>query len=680
MPDGKIVFSTELDNKGLEKDFREATKEVERQEKKLAQKEADRLPIVEELKKANAEAVTAYNNVERLKKALANSQMATSADGETGLSPAAYIAETEKQKQLTAELKEQEKVLRAKEKLAEHISKKDEQAVAAIQRQTAELNRQKEKAGALAAQLAQTGPSSERMANAMVRAQKNAKRFALRLKEVVRSALVFTLITQSLAKFREWVGKVIKTNDEAAAATARLKGALLTLAQPLVEFILPAFVTLVNILTRVVTAMAGLMSALFGKSVDQSKEAAAALQSEADALDATGNSAKKAGKSLASFDEINKLSNGDPSAASAGATTPNFELDTTELETDMDRILGLAKIIGAALLTWKLSGTLTDDLGTFLGMLMAIEGGILFAKGAMDAWNDGVVWDNIRDMLLGAFLLVAGLSAVLGTTAGGIALLVSGFAMLAIGIKDVLEQGWTMQNLFLTIAGILAAGLGISVLTGSWIPMLVAAIGSILLAITVLTGNGGQLIENLKQIFRGFITFIDGLLTGDLDKILDGAKEMVKGTVNTVLTIVGSLVNAIIKGLNWLISKINSIRFSIPDWVPGVGGKSYSPRLPSVAEWQIPQLATGAVIPPNREFLAVLGDQTHGNNIEAPEDLIRKIVREESGGMNTALLQAILAAIREGKVLTVDRDVFAKLVYSANKSESNRIGMNLSEV
>ena len=46
----------------------------------------------------------------------------------------------------------------------------------------------------------------------------------------------------------------------------------------------------------------------------------------------------------------------------------------------------------------------------------------------------------------------------------------------------------------------------------------------------------------------------------------------------------------------------------------------------------IPALARGAVLPPNREFLAVLGDQKHGRNLEAPEDLIRQIVREETQG------------------------------------------------
>lgn len=59
-----------------------------------------------------------------------------------------------------------------------------------------------------------------------------------------------------------------------------------------------------------------------------------------------------------------------------------------------------------------------------------------------------------------------------------------------------------------------------------------------------------------------------------------------------------------------------------PSTYGGVSGRSAS----------IPALATGAVIPPNGEFLAVLGDQKKGRNLEAPENLIRQIVREESGG------------------------------------------------
>lgn len=63
--------------------------------------------------------------------------------------------------------------------------------------------------------------------------------------------------------------------------------------------------------------------------------------------------------------------------------------------------------------------------------------------------------------------------------------------------------------------------------------------------------------------------------------------------------------------------------------------------------------------------MAMLGDQTNGNNLEAPESLIRKIVREESGGADSqtvALLQAILDAVRDGSVIMVDRRVLGKIV------------------
>lgn len=635
MHDGAIVFSTELDNDGMEKELARLKKQISSDEEKIALKRDLLAPLVEQS--------------QQLQMALdkARAKLYEMQNAPVGMFSKDQIAE---QKETVGSLQSE----------WNRVQKRVESYQQGISDTTVKLERNKAKAGEIAAQLAQAGPSSERMADAVGKAHKNANRFALRLREVVRSALVFTLITQTLAKFREWMGKVIKTNDEAAASIAQLKGALLTLAQPLVEFILPAFVALVNILTRLTLAVAGLMSALFGKTIDQSKAAAAGLQAEADALEETGGAAKKAGQSLASFDEINTLS-GETSggAGASAASTPDFGFETSTLESDMARILNLAKIIGAALLAWKLSGTLTDKLGTFVGMLIAIEGGVLLAKGAMDAWNNGVSWDNIQDMLLGTFLLVAGISAVLGATAGGIALVTAGFAMMVVGIKDVLEQGWTMHNLLLTIAGILAAGMGIGVLTGSWIPLLVAGIGSILLAITVLTGNGGQLIENLKQIFRGFITFVDGIMSGDLSKVMDGAKTMVKGAVNVILTVAGSLVNAIIRGLNWLVGRINSISFTVPEWVPEVGGKSFGPRLPSLKEWKIPQLATGAVIPPNREFLAVLGDQTSGTNIEAPEGLIRKIVREEAG-MSTQLLQAILDAILEGKNIYIDGEKLSR--------------------
>ena len=105
----------------------------------------------------------------------------------------------------------------------------------------------------------------------------------------------------------------------------------------------------------------------------------------------------------------------------------------------------------------------------------------------------------------------------------------------------------------------------------------------------------------------------------------NGIKEGARSAFNGIIDIVERAVNGII-------AKLNTLHWSIPSWVPGVGGKSFGF---DIEEISIPRLATGAVIPPNQEFLAVLGDQKSGRNLEAPEGLIRQIMREELAGLQT---------------------------------------------
>ena len=82
--------------------------------------------------------------------------------------------------------------------------------------------------------------------------------------------------------------------------------------------------------------------------------------------------------------------------------------------------------------------------------------------------------------------------------------------------------------------------------------------------------------------------------------------------------------------LNDYIEKINKIGFEVPDWVPGIGGEDFGFNIPKLSPINIPMLATGAVIPPNAPFMAMLGDQKNGTNLETPEGLLRQIVREET--------------------------------------------------
>ena len=109
--------------------------------------------------------------------------------------------------------------------------------------------------------------------------------------------------------------------------------------------------------------------------------------------------------------------------------------------------------------------------------------------------------------------------------------------------------------------------------------------------------------------------------------------------------IVESAINLIIKGINWMISKLNTIHFEIPDWVPIIGGKSFGINISPVSEVSLPRLATGAVIPPNREFMAVLGDQKHGTNIEAPLDTIQQAAAQAFAEMGPQFARAIVSEL-----------------------------------
>ena len=176
--------------------------------------------------------------------------------------------------------------------------------------------------------------------------------------------------------------------------------------------------------------------------------------------------------------------------------------------------------------------------------------------------------------------------------------------------------------------------------------------------------------QSVQNVWSAAAGWFSQHVTQPLSSAFDVAGGAIKGTINGLISNVEGMINAVIRGVNWLISQMNKISFDVPDWVPGIGGNSFGINIPKISETKLPRLARGAVIPPNREFMAVLGDQSSGNNLEAPEGLIRRIVREESrgGGDYSALLQAILEAIRDGHIIMVDRTKLGQTV----RNELNR--------
>lgn len=544
------------------------------------------------------------------------------------------------------------------------------------------LDVEKETAGNLAQAVLkaaeETGEASrnaEKMNAAVKKAAKSAEAFGKRIKSVVQGALVFTVITQGLSKLRDWLSNVVSANSAASASIAKLKGALLTMVQPLVQIIIPAFTALVKVLTAVVSVIANVVSSLFGSTAKESAGAAKSLNEQKNALQGVGSAAKSAGKQIASFDEINKLS-GESGGSSSADIAPDFSF----MDSISDRLKNIAKdvaLIGAGFALWKISEKLPGmlgDIGTKVaGIAIAIGGLLLLFDGLKDAWENGVDWGNLTEILAGAAVAAFGLYTAFGKVGAGIALVISGAAMIVTAFKDIISNGANLKNTLLLIAGIVATGLGFFFLTGSVIPLIIAGIAAVVVAVLGLTGNLEEFCQNLKEnILGGLIDFITGVFTGDWTKAWEGIKKVFKGIWNGIVMILESAVNLIIKGVNWLIGKLNSLLENslLAKGLDLIGIEFRG--IPQIPEVHIPRLAQGAVIPPNREFMAVLGDQKSGTNIETPlatmvQAFKQALAESGYGGSNEA-------------VLVLDKEVLGKVVYRLNKAEGTRIGVNLAEI
>lgn len=185
--------------------------------------------------------------------------------------------------------------------------------------------------------------------------------------------------------------------------------------------------------------------------------------------------------------------------------------------------------------------------------------------------------------------------------------------------------------------------------------------------------------KNVTEPIGNFFTGLWDGIKGAFTKAFDFIKKAFKGYVNGWITMVESFINFFVNGINFLIKGINKLSFDIPEWFPVGGGSKFGFDIPVIPKVQIPRLAQGAVIPPNQQFAAILGDQKHGRNLEAPEGLIRQIVREETGNVYNDVLRAINNS-NLGKKATIMGDVImdgqkvGRLVAKPVFREGNRAG------
>lgn len=732
--DGCVIINTHLNDKEAVDELNRLTKKIDALNEKISDKKQEQMPLVEQSKQIAANLDAAKAQLDQMR----------NGDG-------FYT---------TGAIKEQEQTVKALQKEWDSVQNKVERMDTSIARDTRSLERMTNRAGDLNTQIMAAKENTNGISLAAQAASKQMDKFFSRIKTLARRVLVFSLITKALTTLRSYMWSAIQTNDKAVEAVAKLKGALRTLAQPIVNVVVPAFTVLVNVITRVVNAISALVSMFFGTTVEESAKAAESLYEESDALDKTGKSAKKASKSLASFDEINRLSG---TENKSDKVAPDFTSNEALSGKEARGILGLITSIGALLLGLRLSDSLISGLQTAVGLALAFQGAIKFISSLLSTWLSGLDWDNFLGMLVGAAALVAGLALAFGKVGAAIGLIITGIAELVAGFRDADINGWNLKNTLLTITGMISSGLGISLLTGSWIPLIIAGILSVVLAITVATGHGKELIESLKTVVRGFKDFFVGIFEGDLIAAIGGLKtafdglkgvayavldsfrdmtnnllslleyvcgkigldisgiiqiaknyvtnlfailkdaasgsvdaivrvwqgiiEFISGTFSQdwemawtgIKDILAGVLNGIItlfeKAANLCMNNINSIldlmqeltSFKLPDWLGGFEFKGINiPRLDKI---KLPRLATGAVIPPNREFLAVLGDQKQGNNIEAPaaaiEAAVARGMAQYGGGNQTAILK-------------IGEQELGRIIFKLNKDQTQRVGVQVT--
>lgn len=696
---GGVSVSVRLDDADAQKELDRLKAKIDKLNQSLSEKKAQRDSIADEMGKAEIAAEKARQRVDQLKAALASA------------SPADRVG-------IRADLAEATAEYKAQVKHMDQLNRQWLKLDAEITKGEGDLTVMTDQAADLTQQIAASDTVMAKLQRSAEDAGTRISKAFERVGKMIKRVFVLTTILRALRSLRTYLTDVLMSTPEFAEAFGQLKGALLTMVQPLMSIVIPALTRLVQILTLVVQSIGNVVAQLFGTTYSASQAAAKSLYDQAAAYKATGGAAKKASKDLAAFDQINRLSDESSSGGGSSSGSPLFNADITLMEDKLNAILRIVEAIGAALLAWKIGRALGMGLSEMVGLALLFLSTLEFIKGFLDAWNNGLNMDNLLRMLIALAGAALGAALAFGSVGAGIALIVGGIALLAVGFKDLIENGMNLTNTLAIIAGLLATGLGISLLTGSLIPALIAAIASVVVALVYLFDEGELFTEGFRDIFsglakffksifagdmegamagleqafeglkkvaqavanaikkawqalldwagntlgpkwrafievigrtvsewvmhlkeglHGLITFITGVFSGDWSKAWEGLKEIGRSAVNGLITILEGFLNAGIYVINGLIDLLNKINFDLklPDWIPGVGGNSYhiGINIPHInAQVSIPRLAQGAVIPPNREFMAVLGDQKSGTNIEAPLETIvaafRQAVRE----------------------------------------------------
>lgn len=491
------------------------------------------------------------------------------------------------------------------------------------------------------------------------------KKFTKRIAGLAKRVFIFAMITKALRTMRKMLLSTIGADKQMSTSLAQIKGNLISAFAPIYNYILPAIRTLLAWLAKLTAVVSMFINSLFGKTASQADASAKALYNQASATEAAGDAAEKAKKQLSGLDEMNRWESNDSSGGGGGGgssgAAPKFDLSD---QVDTGKIGKLAAVVrelspyvaavAAGFAAWKIGKKFLGNLSKAKQLALAVAGAVLMGINVVDMLKNGINFDNLTGYIIGAAAAVTGLGLAFGVLGGAITAIVAGLVLLGVAIRDATKNGFNNKNLTAITVALLTIGGAIAIITGAWIPLLIAAMAAAVVWIVAkwtsikdwfsglwekVASGAVAARDGIKNAFKSVPEWFQGKFRDAWQKVKDvfstggriwsGIKEGIENTFRAV-------VNAIIRGMNTIIAvpfnKINSMLNTIRNaHFLGISPFQNMWGVNPLPVPQIPMLARGAVIPANRQFLAVLGDQRNGNNLEAPESLLRQIVREEAG-------------------------------------------------
>ena len=209
-----------------------------------------------------------------------------------------------------------------------------------------------------------------------------------------------------------------------------------------------------------------------------------------------------------------------------------------------------------------------------------------------------------------------------------------------------------LSNLFLQVAtaiGSVAGAVGglsaIFLGSNNSLSQMAVGVGTLTTALGLLMVDWEWVEYTALHVWQGIKTVWGTAGTWFKANVLDVFSSHFKNMANGIIGFLNGLITAAQWAANGIVKALNSLSFTVPNWVPQLGGKTMGFHLKQVSIPQIPYLAQGAVLPANKPFLAVVGDQKHGTNVEAPLETIQQAVAAVMGDQTSAILAGFATSV-----------------------------------